>query len=265
MPSPPHGTVGDSPQRWIRPGGESRNLPREAETGNRLWGVTALDEAAYGGWMSHSTQSTGHRLRHHRAMKNRTAPEAQTPPNNARRPIKGPFARWPRAADAVLAIIVFLWAVFDATEDLSMTSVLIAAVASGALYWRRSRPLVVLGVALAGSTLSLALGYPDGGLAAMFAVDSAGRYADNDRWSYIGVGGAVAVVMLGQFLDDKASGEVALAGFFMFVVWYLSRRVRFRAERAAQLEGNGGQKSAGLRPRSEPVSPESCMTLSPTG
>ncbi|MCH8990681.1 MAG: hypothetical protein IIA44_02880 [Acidobacteria bacterium] len=91
--------------------------------------------------------------------------------------MRGPFARWPRVADAVLAIVVFLAAVFVATEepnqdfdirtfdDLSTIAVLIAAVASGALYWRRSRPLVVLGVTLAGSAVSMAIGYPEGGFA----------------------------------------------------------------------------------------------------
>ena len=162
--------------------------------------------------------------------------------------MRGPFARWPRVADAVLAIVVFLAAVFVATEepnqdfdirtfdDLSTIAVLIAAVASGALYWRRSRPLVVLGVTLAGSAVSMAIGYPEGGFAVIFAVYSAGRYADNDRWNYIGLGAAAALVGLGEFLDDVVLGELAFGLFVMFLVWYIGRRIRFRGERAEQLE-----------------------------
>ena len=181
-------------------------------------------------------------------MVNPTAVDPQTPLSSARRPVRGPFARWPRVADAVLAIVVFLAAVFVATEepnqdfdirtfdDLSTIAVLIAAVASGALYWRRSRPLVVLGVTLAGSAASMAIGYPEGGFAVIFAVYSAGRYADNDRWNYIGLGAAAALVGLGEFLDDVVLGELAFGLFVMFLVWYIGRRIRFRGERAEQLE-----------------------------
>ena len=181
-------------------------------------------------------------------MVNPTAVDPQTPLSSTRRPVRGPFARWPRVADAVLAIVVFLAAVFVATEepnqdfdirtfdDLSTIAVLIAAVASGALYWRRSRPLVVLGVTLAGSAVSMAIGYPEGGFAVIFAVYSAGRYADNDRWNYIGLGAAAALVGLGEFLDDVVLGELAFGLFVMFLVWYVGRRIRFRGERAEQLE-----------------------------
>ena len=181
-------------------------------------------------------------------MVNPTAVDPQTPLSSARRPVRGPFARWPRVADAVLAIVVFLAAVFVATEepnqdfdirtfdDLSTIAVLIAAVASGALYWRRSRPLVVLGVTLAGSAVSMAIGYPEGGFAVIFAVYSAGRYADNDRWNYIGLGAAAALVGLGEFLDDVVLGELAFGLFVIFLVWYIGRRIRFRGERAEQLE-----------------------------
>lgn len=179
---------------------------------------------------------------------NHMAVDSQTPLNSARRPLRGPFTRWPRATDAVLAIVVFLAAVFVATEepnqdfdirafdDLSTAAVLIAAIVSGALYWRRTRPLVVLGVALAGSAASMAIGYPEGGFAVIFAVYSAGRYAENDRWNYIGLGAAAALVGLGEFLDDVVLGELAFGLFVMFLVWYIGRRIRFRGERAEQLE-----------------------------
>ena len=89
-------------------------------------------------------------------MVNRTAVDPQTPMSSAPRPLRGPFTRWPRAADAVLAIVVFLATLFHSSEDpnqdfviralsdVPIAGYIVIAVASGALYWRRYRPLVVL-------------------------------------------------------------------------------------------------------------------------
>ena len=90
---------------------------------------------------------------------NRTAPASRPPLGNASRGFRGPFARWPRAADAVLAAAVFLGTVFvtDGPGDSLVTrpigdvpipALLVFAVASAALYWRRHAPLAVLAVAL---------------------------------------------------------------------------------------------------------------------
>ena len=70
---------------------------------------------------------------------------------NAPTGFRGPFARWPRAADAVLAIAVFLAVVFlvdgpgdsiviRPIGDVPITALLVYAVASAALYWRRRAP-----------------------------------------------------------------------------------------------------------------------------
>ena len=105
-------------------------------------------------------------------MVNHTATDPQTPIGNAEWPLRGPFARWPRAADAVLAIVVFLATlllsseepnqdfVIRALSDVTIAGFLIIAVSSGALYWRRYRPLVVLGLMLGALALSVGLGYP---------------------------------------------------------------------------------------------------------
>ncbi|HEV2921265.1 MAG TPA: sensor histidine kinase, partial [Actinomycetota bacterium] len=85
---------------------------------------------------------------------NRTAPPSRPPLGNAPRGFRGPFARWPRAADAVLAIAVFLAVVFVVDGpgdsivvrpigDVPITALLVYAVASAALYWRRRAPLAV--------------------------------------------------------------------------------------------------------------------------
>ncbi len=179
---------------------------------------------------------------------------SQTPLSNAPRPLRGPFARWPRAADTVLAIVVFLWTVFVSDEDpnqdlairavsdVPIAAIFVFAVASGALCWRRRWPLVVLGVNLAALAVLMGLGYPD--LWALpIALYSVGRYAANDRWSYSGVGGAAALVVISELVDTTPAWEIVFACVVLFLVWYIGRFIRVRGdyvillqEHAAQLE-----------------------------
>ena len=197
---------------------------------------------------------------HDRATVSRKGPDPQTPSRIAGRPVGGPFTRWPRAADAVLAIVVFLVAVFVKTEgpnddlvfrsvdDVSIGAFFVFAVASGALYWRRSQPLMVFGVTWAATALST--GVPTLeliGIAMLVALYGVGRYVAADRWSYLGLGGAFALVGLTFLMDEVTAAEIrsakpeAIAGVtfglsLIFLVWYIGRRVRIRAERAAHLE-----------------------------
>ena len=130
------------------------------------------------------------------------------------RQLRGPFARWPRSADAVLAIGLFVLLVFVSFEepdgdlvlrsagDLPLGEFILMALACGALIRRRSRPLVVLGVTLATSTLSLLLGYTEAiGFAMLVALYSLGRYVSDDRQSYFAVSGALAVVTIESVID----------------------------------------------------------------
>jgi hypothetical protein len=139
-------------------------------------------------------------------MVNGMTTDPHSPRSSARRGLRGPFARWPRAADAALAIVIFLTVVFVSIEgpndelvihslgDWSIAALLASTVASGALYWRRHRPLVVLGVTLVISALPITLGYSEMlGIAMLIALYSVGRYVTSDRWSYIGLGGAFAL------------------------------------------------------------------------
>ena len=164
----------------------------------------------------------------------------------APRGFRGPFTRWPRAADAVLAIAVFLGAVFlvdgpgDAIVtrpigDVPVAALLVFAVASAALYWRRRAPLVVLGVAVIAWAATLGSGYADLGGVAIIALYSAGRYATDDRWAHVGVAAAIAVIIVDGLTDPAPWGEVVFGGVVMFVAWYVGRRLRLRGERAAQL------------------------------
>jgi signal transduction histidine kinase len=179
-------------------------------------------------------------------MVNRTALPSRTLPENAQRRLRGPFARWPRAADAVLAIAVFLATVFvtegpgDALAirtigDVPIPALLDFAVASAALHWRRRAPLVVLGVALTAWAVTLGSGYADLGGVAIIALYSAGRYATEDRWGHVGVAAAIVVVNVDGLTDPAPWGEAAFGGVVMFAAWYVGRRLRLRQERATQL------------------------------
>jgi signal transduction histidine kinase len=167
-------------------------------------------------------------------------------PADQPRRFQGPFARWPRAADAALAAAVFLGTVFlvdgpgDAivvrsVREVPIPALLVFAVASAALYWRRRAPLAVLAVALVAWASTIGSGYADLGSVAIIALYSAGRYATNDRRAHLGVGAAIVVVILDNLTDPAPWGEALLGAVVMFVAWYVGRRLRLRAERAAQL------------------------------
>jgi signal transduction histidine kinase len=184
-------------------------------------------------------------------------PDPETPNRMARRPVGGPFTRWPRAADAVLAIVVFLMTVFVKSEgpnddlvihsvgDVSIGVLFVLAVASGALYWRRSEPLIVFGVTWAAAALSTGAVYFElvraadlelVGIPMLVALYGVGRYAINDRWAYLALCGAFAVVGLSAPMDAVSAAEVGFGFIVIFLVWYMGRRLRSRAERAAHLE-----------------------------
>ena len=176
---------------------------------------------------------------------NGTALPSRTPLGNAPRSFRGPFARWPRAADTVLAIALFLATVFvtegpgDALAirpigDVPIAILLIFAVASAALYWRRRAPLIVLGVALTTWALTIGSGYADLGGVAIVALYSTGRYGTDSLWAHLGVAAAIAVLNIDGLTDPAPWGEAAFGSVVLFVVWYVGRRLRLRSERAAQ-------------------------------
>jgi signal transduction histidine kinase len=182
-------------------------------------------------------------------MVNRMSLDAQTPLPSTRRPPGGPFTRWPRAADAVLALVVFLVVVlvspqgpddqltFRALGDVPLVALLVFLLASGALAWRRSRPLVVFGITLGAAVLSLGFDEVDlVGIAMLFALYSVGRYVTDNRWSALALGGALALVTVGSLTDAAAVAAIGFGLFLTFLVWYVGRRLRIRGERAAQLE-----------------------------
>jgi signal transduction histidine kinase len=200
----------------------SESLAREVEDRFRRKGVTALGAMAYGGSM-----------------------------NRVLRQLWASITRRPRGADAALSVAVLLTTLFVASDgldgDLAIRSVsdvpfaaalLLVAVACGALYWRRSQPLAVLWVTVIATALSAAIGYPQfaGGFAMLVALYSVGRHASSDLWSYIGLGGASAVLGFDYLLGEVTAAAVGFGIVVLSLVWYIGKRIRMRAERAALLE-----------------------------
>jgi signal transduction histidine kinase len=180
---------------------------------------------------------------------NRSAPIAPMRLAGARQ-LWGSVTRHPRATDAALSIAVFvtsLFVAFDAIEDdlasrylsdLPVVALLMLAVASGALYWRRARPLAVLWVTVVATILSVALGYSDlaGGIAMLVALYSVGRHATTDHWSYIGLAGACSVLAFDYLIGEMTAAAVGFGLVVLSLVWYVGRHVRMRGQRAAQRE-----------------------------
>jgi signal transduction histidine kinase len=172
----------------------------------------------------------------------------------------GAVTRRPRAADAALSVAVFVTSLFFAFDgsdaglvmdapdgrpwtvtvgDVPIAAALVLlALACAALYWRRSQPFAVLWVTVIATALATGIGYAQlgGGLAMLVALYTVGRHASSDLWSYIGLGGAWAVFGLDYLLGELTAAAVGVGLVVVSMAWYIGKRVRMRAERAAQLE-----------------------------
>jgi signal transduction histidine kinase len=158
-----------------------------------------------------------------------------------------PCARWPRTCDALLAIGIFLATLF-VTEapggDLAFRSlgetplgaVFVFAVAAGALYWRRRRPLTALTVVLAAMALSTALGYEDLSGIAIILLYSVARYVGSDRLALVGVGAVVVFVVIAGLVDGLPVASIWLPVSAALLAWSAGRWIRLRGLRAAASE-----------------------------
>ncbi|CAN5892051.1 sensor histidine kinase [soil metagenome] len=177
---------------------------------------------------------------HHTAAYRRPMAAPPRPP--------GPFVRWPRAADAALASAMFLLMTFvssapnddlvvRAAGDVPISAVALFAVASGALYWRRTRPLIVFGVTLAATALTV--GSVDAqlvGVAMLVALYSVGRHCQHERWSYVALGAALAFATISSRFDGTTLAETGFGVFLIIFIWYGGRQLRMRVAHAARLE-----------------------------
>jgi signal transduction histidine kinase len=175
-------------------------------------------------------------LSYREAVTNRTAPSS--------RGFRGPFARWPRASDAVLAAVLFLTTVFvtdgpndsvvlRSITDVPVAAVVVFAVAAAGLYLRRRKPVAVLAVAVAGWALALLTGHADVGLITIFALYSVGRYAASSRQGQVGLAAAIAVLTVDNLINSAPWADAGFGAVIFFVVWYVGRSLRLREERAA--------------------------------
>ncbi|WP_035859144.1 sensor histidine kinase [Cryptosporangium arvum] len=158
---------------------------------------------------------------------------------------RGPFARWPRASDAVLAAVLFAGALFleDGPNDSwvvrDLTAVpfavtLALAIAGSALYLRRQAPLLTLAIVLiCWLSLLLSDGY-DVGFIMVAALYSVGRYVVDVRLALAGLTASMGALAIDGLTTRTSWGETAIGVVFMFVIWYVGRRLRLRSEHAAQ-------------------------------
>jgi signal transduction histidine kinase len=160
---------------------------------------------------------------------------------------RGPFTRWPRAADAALATVAFLMTVFlvegpgdtmaiRPVGELPIPALLVFAVAAAALYWRRRAPMVGLGIALIGWAALLGYDAAEPGWVTVVALYSTGRYATLARWGVIGTAAIVVLLTVSALTGGPAPWwEDAIFGtLVLFAIWYVGRRLRSRQQRAAQ-------------------------------
>jgi signal transduction histidine kinase len=181
---------------------------------------------------------------------NRMALPSETPARGVPGRFRGPFARWPRGADAVLAIAMFLATVFleeapgDALDvrpitDVPVPVLLLYAVVGGALYRRRREPLAVLSVALAAWAPTLGSSYSTGGGFVIVALYSVGRYAADTRRGRLAIAAGIAAAGVALVIDglllSSPWGDVGFGAVVMCGAWYIGRRLRLRAERRARL------------------------------
>src|SRR5262249_38693364 len=164
-------------------------------------------------------------------------------PVRMRRRLRGPFARWPRAPHTTPAVGVFglsLFVVSKANNDIwlrsprdpTVATVLVCAVASGALVWRRRWPLQVLAATLVATTVATPMHESDlVGLSIVIALYSVGRYVDHDRWSFTGLGATLVSIAVSGALDDRTTlGETAFGLVVMTAVWSIGRGGRLPAQ-----------------------------------
>ena len=179
---------------------------------------------------------------------NRTTQPFRPPVRAIPGKFRGPFTRWPRAADAVFAAVVFLVLVFVMDTpgdtlalrplgDVGILSLPVLVAAGAALYWRRRAPLAVLAVTLTAWALMLMAVHTPIGIPVLIALYSAGRYSSEEP-SWRGPAGftaAVAMVTIDMRTDSAPWGEVAFGVVVMCALWYSGRGLRLRDQHAARI------------------------------
>ena len=168
------------------------------------------------------------------------------------RPGRGPFAQWPRSADAALAAGVFVLEVLgilvravqesdrfslSMLGDAPAAAYLLLAASSIALLWRRSRPLAVMVVTLGASVVWDVIGLAGGPSLAIFvSLYGVGRYVERGRTALLALATAIVLVVADDLIEGEPANVVGLSLAVVVVGWFAGRRVRDRREYLALLE-----------------------------
>ena len=118
--------------------------------------------------------------------------------------------------------------------EIPVATYLLLGLGSVALIWRRSRPLVVLAVALAAGVIWDVAGL-DGGpsLAILISLYGVGRFIPNSATSAGAVFSAIVVTVADDVVEGEAASAFAVSVGLVLGAWYLGRRV---ARRRAYME-----------------------------
>lgn len=154
------------------------------------------------------------------------------------RPFRGPFTRWPRISDAVLALVSFfltmaIWGGEQTVDDAALPfgAFALFVLGNAALYWRRRHPGRVHGIILAASALAMLFGYLRGPVFALaISLYNLGRYTVDDRHSAIGLVAAYTLLIISEIAFQGLSSEDVITLLLPFAFWYAGRRVRGRGE-----------------------------------
>lgn len=148
------------------------------------------------------------------------------------RPFRGPFARWPRASDAVLAVIFFCLTamvtfegpdddfVFRPIHSIPFSTLLLIILANASLICRRSRPLVTLSTMWIVGVITM-----ESVFGVIVAIYSAGRYGADDQTRFAGLGIAALGMVLNALRHGDPLTEVGFAFAFVSLVWFAGWRI----------------------------------------
>lgn len=181
-----------------------------------------------------------------------TASGIEVPPRDGSPRRLRPFKRWPRAADATLAVVVFLLEVLgnlgQATNepgeldlstlgDLAPAAFVLLAVSSVALLWRRRHPITVMLATLAALPAWDSLELPGGpSLAILISLYGVGRYITDDRTSLRTVAFALVIVIFDDVIERDPASVFLLSMALVLLAWYFGRGIRSRARYLILLE-----------------------------
>lgn len=185
-------------------------------------------------------------------MADRSHFEGATLTSHGPLPMRGPFTRWPRCTDALLAVIAFGATAFQGSfedpvanqgftvgliADVPISAYVILGLASAALYRRRSEPLPVLAVNLVVSAVWVAFKYvEDPSFGLLFALYSVGRYEASNQRSLAAIGGALAAISVEDLILFRPISDIGFNLVVMLLAWYFGRRIRIRRDYLAMLQ-----------------------------